>query len=230
MSDIFLQKCVLLAVLLILFSASPAGPDEIPEYRIAAVSWIGWSPLQVAESKGFWKTRGINVEVVLYDNPGIIVEAMKAKQIDLAMDMIGSIAATSADYPGCIPEGIWTFADTLEAIPGDDVIALLLGWLDAVEWIGNEENREEYLQIVNSEVFPDFAEYDHHELLTMLGMVRIHDVPESVERNRTNGGLFEFLIAMRGFLAETGTLNREFKPSNIFNNSYISEALELIYE
>lgn len=60
-------------------------------YKIATVAWIGWSPLHVAAEKGFWKEAGLDVEVVNFDDPIVILEAIKAKKIDLAMDMAGSV-------------------------------------------------------------------------------------------------------------------------------------------
>lgn len=68
--------------------------QELPQktYRIATVTWMGWSPLQVAREKGFWKDIGIDVEVIIYDDPIVIIEAIKANRIDFAMDMAGSLA------------------------------------------------------------------------------------------------------------------------------------------
>ncbi len=73
---------------IVLFSYSQ---DLSRPYRIATVEWIGWSPLQVAKDKGFWKEQGIAVEPVIYDDPSVILEAIKAKRIDFAMDMVGSL-------------------------------------------------------------------------------------------------------------------------------------------
>ncbi|MCF8051381.1 MAG: ABC transporter substrate-binding protein [Desulfobacterales bacterium] len=61
------------------------------EYRIATVAWIGWSPLHVALEKGFWEELNLQVDVAIYDDPIVILEAIKAKKIDLAMDMAGSL-------------------------------------------------------------------------------------------------------------------------------------------
>lgn len=83
-----MMKTFLLLALLLLSLCS--GVEARP-YRIATVAWIGWSPLHVADELEFWEARGLEVEVVNYDDPIVIIEAIKAGKIDLAMDMAGSL-------------------------------------------------------------------------------------------------------------------------------------------
>ncbi|MDY6904726.1 MAG: ABC transporter substrate-binding protein [Thermodesulfobacteriota bacterium] len=64
---------------------------EARQYKIATVAWIGWSPLHVAAANGFWDDLGMDVAVYDYDEPIVILEAIKARKIDLAMDMVGSL-------------------------------------------------------------------------------------------------------------------------------------------
>lgn len=80
-------KVVALTILLgVMALPAAAGP-----LRIGTVAWMGWSPLHVAREKGFWKDRGLDVEVITYDDPIVILGAIKAKRIHLAMDMAGSL-------------------------------------------------------------------------------------------------------------------------------------------
>jgi NitT/TauT family transport system substrate-binding protein len=83
-----IRKILLIITLFSLLLPAAAGART---YKIATVAWAGWSPLHVAQAKGFWKDQGIDVEVVNYDDPIIILEAAKAEKIDLAMDMAGSL-------------------------------------------------------------------------------------------------------------------------------------------
>ncbi|MCF8061305.1 MAG: ABC transporter substrate-binding protein [Deltaproteobacteria bacterium] len=75
----------------------PAPGAGSAGYRIATVAWAGWSPLHVAHEKGLWKRLGVDVEVVDYDDPIIILEAMKAGRIDFAMDMAGTLVGVYMD-------------------------------------------------------------------------------------------------------------------------------------
>lgn len=61
------------------------------QYKIATVAWIGWSPLHVASERGFWRDQGVDLSVIHYDDPTVILEAIKAGKIDFAMDMAGSL-------------------------------------------------------------------------------------------------------------------------------------------
>ncbi|HKL00911.1 MAG TPA: ABC transporter substrate-binding protein [Desulfotignum sp.] len=85
--DSFFKK-IFLTLLLVVFAVAEVHSKQ---YRIATVAWIGWSPLHVASQKGFWDEIGVDVAVVDYDDPIVILEAIKAGKIDFAMDMAGSL-------------------------------------------------------------------------------------------------------------------------------------------
>lgn len=87
------------------------------QYRIATVAWIGWSPLHVAQDRGFWKEQGIDVKVMNYDDPIVILEAIKAEKIDLAMDMVGSLVGL---YMKGVP--VLALAETNWSDGGDKII------------------------------------------------------------------------------------------------------------
>jgi NitT/TauT family transport system substrate-binding protein len=84
----FFSKKIFLTLLLFVFAVAEVHSSQ---YRIATVAWIGWSPLHVASQKGFWDELGVDVAVVDYDDPIVILEAIKAGKIDFAMDMVGSL-------------------------------------------------------------------------------------------------------------------------------------------
>ncbi len=72
------------------------GADAAP-YRIATVAWAGWSPLHIAHEKGIWAALGVDVEVVNYDDPIVILEAIRAGRVDFAMDMAGTLVDVLMD-------------------------------------------------------------------------------------------------------------------------------------
>lgn len=78
-------------LIMLFFIISAVASAEGRQYRIATVAWIGWSPLHVASVNGFWDDLGTDVAVIRYDDPIVILEAIKAKKIDFAMDMVGSL-------------------------------------------------------------------------------------------------------------------------------------------
>lgn len=94
-ADVLMEVCMTsflrhaaVALCLVIFAAHAT---EARQYRIATVAWIGWSPLHVASANGFWDEQGVDVAVINYDDPIVILEAIKAQKIDLAMDMVGSL-------------------------------------------------------------------------------------------------------------------------------------------
>jgi NitT/TauT family transport system substrate-binding protein len=86
---------VALVGVLVLLGHIPSA--ECREYTIATVAWAGWSPLHVADQKQIWKKLGLDVRVVDYDDPIVILEAIKAGRIDFAMDMVGSLVGVYMD-------------------------------------------------------------------------------------------------------------------------------------
>ncbi len=267
---------VLFAFVFTVSLGQEATADSRP-YRVATVAWAGWSPLHVADEKGFWKRLGIDVEVVDYDDPIVILEAMRAGRIDFAMDMAGTLVgvymegtpvvalaetnwshggdriiikagrglrdhrggplgvflnrpsclyflglylrprglslsdfriveinpkdmaaqfavgrlpvivsydpwalrameegggvclATSADFPGCIPECMWAYRKRLQEIPAEDVTKVIRGWIHAARWVGEPENRKEFLDILNRRTFREEGPYSEEELSRLLG-------------------------------------------------------------
>jgi NitT/TauT family transport system substrate-binding protein len=318
-----------------IFCFTAAGAAPAAEYTVATVAWMGWSPLHVAEAKGFWENRSLSVRVVNYDDPIVILEAIKAGRIDFAMDMIGSLAgiymegapvvalaetnwshggdkivikkgthlrqhlgeplgvflnlpsclyflgryleeqdlslsdfrvveiaaedlaaqfiagripaildydpwvlraiekgngqvlATSADFDGCIPEGLWGYRTHLAAIPPDHIVKLLLGWIDAVVWLHDPAHWREYSDILNTRTFQSLPDYDGETIRRMRDNVRIHLPPDLRHRNRTGGGLEGYLRSLRAFLDRNGLLKRAFGPDDLFDNRYILDALDI---
>jgi len=60
-------------------------------YKIGIVAWAGWSPVNVADVKGFWKEQGIDVKVYTLSTPQEVLGLFENRRIDLAWEMIGSI-------------------------------------------------------------------------------------------------------------------------------------------
>ncbi len=331
-------RLCLLVLFAILLVSSPAGivsAAEPAEYRIATVAWAGWSPLHVAHEKGLWKRLGIEVEVVDYEDPIVILEAMQAGRIDFAMDMAGTLAgiymdgapvvalaetnwssggdriiiksghrprdhlgaplgvflnrpsclyflhlflqtrnlrisdyrivqinpedmaahfavgrlpvivsydpwalktvqegngvclATSADFEGCIPECLWAYKGRLESIPSEDIRKVLQGWIQAVQWIEEPENWTEFRDILNRRTFGKQKPYADEELRGLLAGVKIHTPSELVERNRTEGGLYEYFRSLRAFLEKEELLRRPYRVEDLFDNRFVMEALSL---
>ena len=324
-------KPLLLALIIIFL---PASVSLAKTYRIATVAWIGWSPLHVAAAKGFWKDFGVDVAVHDYNDPIVVLWAMKANRVDLAMDMAGSVAglflkgepilavaetnwshggdkiiirrgleldkyqshpigvflnqpsclyflglylneqqlrlsdfriveinaqdlsaqfianrlpvivnyepwaneavlqghghvaATSADYHGSIPECMWGYKQTIDRMPDKDITNILKGWIKAVNWMKNPANRNEYFSILKQYTFKRESDMDDTDFERMLNLVRIHDASGLMERNKTNGGLMQYLHDLKAFLSDNGRLTRDFAPADIFNNRYIMHALE----
>ncbi len=136
------------------------------------------------------------------------------------------ILATSADYTGCIPEGLWAYRERLNKIPPPDIEKLLKGWVDAAIWINNPANWKKFTIILNKRTFGGYKKYDDAELKSMFENVRIHDLDFLFERNRNRGGMEEYLEDLKRFLNNNGLLTKSFNPKDIFDNRHILKVLK----
>lgn len=87
-------------------------------YKVGMIHWAGFSPLNVADAKGFWKEQGLDVKVVNFGSNQELYEALANKTIDLSLDMIGS-------WVGMALEGtpLTVLAETDWSNGGDKIIA-----------------------------------------------------------------------------------------------------------
>jgi len=58
--------------------------------RVGFLPDIGFAPLQLAESMGYWKERGVQVQLVPFDDSKTEMKALIEGHIDLASDMTGN--------------------------------------------------------------------------------------------------------------------------------------------
>ena len=138
----------------------------------------------------------------------------------------GKLIATSADYKGCIPEGLMIMDDILQKTPVPDLEKILKGLLTAVKWLKNPANWKEYLRILNTHTFKNEPPYPENELKTMLDAVAIHDREIQLARNMDGGGLFTYLNNLKNFLKTNNLLKKNYQSEKIFDNRFIIKVLK----
>jgi len=160
---------------------------------------------------------GKRLNVILTYDP----QALKAER-----EGNGKIVATTATYHGCMPEGFASRTDVFKDIPKDDLVKIFKGWIEAVKWIQNKTNWEEYKKILNSRTFEGEPAYSDKDLADMYEGIRLHDEKMLLERNRDGGGLSVWITEAKAMLKENNMLIKDFKPEEIFDNTAIKEALK----
>ena len=302
--------------------------------KIGTVAWAGFSPLNVAEAKGFWKEQGLEVEVTIFGSNQEVNGALEAGRLDLALDMIGSwvglyqtgvplvivgetdwsnggdkiiakkgydftkikgqrvgvyldqpsvtyfldrflkdhqlnladvdavelepqamsdnfiagrlslivnydpqalraekdgggiVAATSATYPGVIPEGFAALATNWANISAADKALLWKGWLKAVAWAKDPANWTEYQHILNELTYPNDPDFSTVDLKSMVDAVSIHTPATLAERNRPGGALAGYLEQLHSFLKSRGRLTKDYTPDQLIaTDSLVSDLL-----
>jgi len=313
----------------------PARPGMKRVYRFGMVPWIAYSPLHVAAELGFWRKLGVEVTVVSYPTNPAMYRGIAGGDVDLCMDMIGSMVGmhldgvdvkilgetdwshggdkiivkrdldvarlkarpigvylakpsvtfflnrflgewglkiadvriqeltmqeladafiegkfsvilncdpealraerdgegrqgvTSADFAGIIPEGVVSRADRFASIPRDDLVKIFRGWIQAVKWLHDPRNWNEFRRILNSHTFQADGPYSETDMQDMFRSVRIHPAATQARRNISAGGLRGYLQSVHDFLKDNDMLEREFFMDDILDNSALIEALKL---
>lgn len=113
----------------------------------------------------------------------------------------GRVLASSATFPGVIPEG---FAMRRGSLSQDVLERFFRGWFAAVAWTREPANWPTYAALLRAKAFtPRTTEAD---LLTMVAAVRIHDAKVALERNAAGGGLDLYLRDLGEYLRSSGKL------------------------
>ncbi len=138
----------------------------------------------------------------------------------------GIIVTTTADYPGVIREGLYTFHDRLITYPKEDVIKILRGIIRGMEWIDATDNRSEYYTILNEKTFfNESFNFSPEQLERMLSEVRIHTLTTMNQYNFDQlGNYFKDLFV---FLNEQNWLDSADGSENMLYLSYLKEAIRL---
>jgi NitT/TauT family transport system substrate-binding protein len=132
----------------------------------------------------------------------------------------GTVVATSATYPGCIPEGFVALRKTWERIPAEQWQAFFRGWYKAVKWSQNDANWNEFKVILCEKTFSG-AKYSDEELKAMLGSVKVFGPADGASRNSRGGEAEKYLTRVQSFLKDRGELKTPFDPGELL----CSEAL-----
>src|SRR5882757_5833223 len=82
MRNVALRLAALLFALAVMpvVHASVALADTV---KIAHSTWVGYGPLYIARDKGFFKKRGVDVELVVIESPRERFAALRAGQLEM---------------------------------------------------------------------------------------------------------------------------------------------------
>lgn len=186
----------------------------------------------------YFLTRGLTLTdfKVTQEDPGKLTEMFignKLKVIQtydpLAIKALqegnGVVVATTADYPGCMPEGLLMMKGTYEKTPKEDLKKIFQGLDKASAWCNDSKNWEEFRKILNERTFKGRKPHSDSELRKMFGEVKIHTPAKMLERNKTGGGTEAFIKDVRAFLKGSGRLKKDFALKDVFNGSAVVYAL-----
>lgn len=153
----------------------------------------------------------------------VIFEPLASKVIEEGK---GEVVATTADYHGVIREGLYTFNERLRTYPKEDVVNILRGIIRALVWIGDEKNKKEFYDILNTHTFFHQEEpYPDAVLDQMLQEVKVHSSVEMLSQQNSIELPLYFEKVLK-FLSAQKWRTEKATDGNMLFLSYLKEALE----
>lgn len=92
------------------------------------------------------------------------------------------IIATTADFPGVMPEVLVGHRRVVDKMSPEQLTTLLAGWIDAVEWSADPKNQKEFARICTQRVFPE-EKLAPADIPALQANVRVHQREELRTRN-----------------------------------------------
>jgi NitT/TauT family transport system substrate-binding protein len=90
-----IRASVIALVLGLISGAASAEP-----LKLAHSTWVGYGPLYVAQEKGFFDEEGLEVELIVMEDPKIRFPALAAGQIDVAVSTVDTVLNYLSDQQG----------------------------------------------------------------------------------------------------------------------------------
>ncbi|MBK8101122.1 MAG: ABC transporter substrate-binding protein [Planctomycetes bacterium] len=132
------------------------------------------------------------------------------------------LLATTADFPGVMPEAFVTTRERLAKLPAASIDGVLRAWIRAAAWCADSKNRPEMHRIVRERMFPE-GNPDSAAIDAMLATVRIHDVATLRVRNAADGPLVQIVGEMLDF-AQAGA-TKKITATDLIDTSALARAL-----
>jgi len=145
--------------------------------------------------------------------------------LEVEKDGTAVTGASTADYPGSIADSIMMRTDVLQAIPREDVVKFLKGWIQAAEWIKDKSHWQEYAQILSQKLYLGDPAMTDDVLRGIINGVKIHDAAMLRQQHQPGSGIFLHLHELKTALTENQLLKKDFTPENLVDTSFILEAL-----
>ena len=136
----------------------------------------------------------------------------------------GVQVASTADFPGVMPEGLVANRERWSELSQDQQTKLLRGWVKAVTWSKDPANWQELCTIIRTQTYAGAAEgpKDEAAVKELLAGVLVHDAKTMAKRNQDD--LRNWLTEVKGFLKQNKRLKEDFDPAAIFDPAPIAAA------
>ncbi|MCW2741337.1 MAG: aliphatic sulfonate transporter substrate-binding protein [Blastococcus sp.] len=99
-------------------TSADGGSKDAPKVRIAMSSWVGFAPLFVARDQGFFEDHGVDVELVMIEDPADRFNALTAGEIEAVATTVDTF--THAIASGAPAKIVWA-PDTVNG--GEGILA-----------------------------------------------------------------------------------------------------------
>ncbi|BET65522.1 hypothetical protein ASA1KI_04400 [Opitutales bacterium ASA1] len=142
------------------------------------------------------------------------------------LEAAGAVAvATTADYPGVMPEG-WAMRREALASFGDEPVRMFFeGWFRAVEFLHDPANAETVAALATEKTFGGTETIAVEDVAALQSTAPVHDADKAWKRNAVVGsGVWSFARQFSGFLRQSKQVPVEFKLEEYLHVQPLSDA------
>ncbi len=138
----------------------------------------------------------------------------------------GKVSATSADYPGVIPEGFATTSTFLSKTSAATMVAFFDAWIQAVEWTKNSSNKNEYYTILNIYTFVSSPDFSNTELDKFLADVKVFNTTELPAKNNSTGEVRTYSAGLNVKISTGKLPGTVIDTVGVFRTEFFMQALQ----
>ena len=84
----------------ILLGVMATGSASAEPLKLGHSTWVGYGPLYIAKEKGFFDEEGVEVELIVMEDPKLRFPALAAGQIDVAVSTVDTVLNYLSDQQG----------------------------------------------------------------------------------------------------------------------------------
>lgn len=128
-----------------------------------------------------------------------------------------TLVATTADYPGVMPEGFAMRADSLQELGDGAVETFFQGWFSAVDYAGDAAHLAQLTSLMSAVTYAGTETFTADDVLSGLATTPLHSREKALARHAPGAGLWAWSRPFSAFLHSAFDAPVDFRAESSFH-------------